>query len=102
PPIVVSRLDDVDLVAAVWTVLGFPQLAGDRIPGEALRIAMAVAPDAGHGTGAIDERVVLRHRPVVIDAVNLARGFREILRVEHLLLLTDRKEQVVVPVEDEA
>ena len=44
PAVVLARLDDVDLVAALRPVLRLPQLPGHRIPRQAWRIAMAVAP----------------------------------------------------------
>src|SRR5687768_13362282 len=45
PSVVVSALDDIDLVASRGPVLRFPEPARDGIPREALRVAMAVAPD---------------------------------------------------------
>ena len=45
PAVVLARLDQVQLVAARRTVLGLPQLVGDRIERQALRVAVAVAPD---------------------------------------------------------
>jgi hypothetical protein len=45
PAIVVAGFDDVEFVAAAWNVLGFPEFAGNGADGEALGIAMAVAPD---------------------------------------------------------
>ena len=83
-------------------VLGLPQLAGDRIPGQPLRIAVAVAPDRRHRARRVDERIVLRHRAVVVDAVDLAERLGEILRVRHVVLLAEREEQVPLLVEDEA
>tara|TARA_B110000483_G_scaffold91477_1_gene112935 strand:- start:702 stop:911 length:210 start_codon:yes stop_codon:yes gene_type:complete len=67
-------LDDVQLVAAARTVLGFPQLAGAGIEGEALGIAVAVGPDGFVGSRRVVEGVVGGDAPVVEEAVDLAIG----------------------------
>src|SRR5215204_1377767 len=41
PAVVLPFADDVDLVAALRSVLGLPELTGDRIPGQALRVPVA-------------------------------------------------------------
>ena len=102
PAVVLARLDDVDLVAALRAVLRLPQLAADRIPRQALRIAMAVAPDRRQRAGLADERVVLRHRAVVVDAMDLAGRLGEVLRVLHHAALAEGVEEVALPVEGEA
>src|SRR5690242_4360979 len=102
PAVVMARLDDVDLVASLRAVLRFPELAGDRIPREALRVAVAVAPDRRYRPGTVHEGIVLRHAPIVVHAMDLAGGLRKVLRVHHLLLLADREEQMILLVEDEA
>ena len=50
----------------------FPELAGHRVPGKSLRVAMAVAPDGRQRALFLDERIVSRHRAVVIVGVAAA------------------------------
>ena len=45
PAVVVAALDAVQLVAAPRAVLGCPEVAGHRVPGHSLDVAVAVAPD---------------------------------------------------------
>src|SRR4051812_44394815 len=100
PSVVVAGLDDIDLVATLRPVLRFPQLPF-RIPGEPLRIAVTVAPDGRQRTGLADERVILRHRAVVVDAVDFTKRARQILRERRVVLLAERVEQMAVLVERE-
>ena len=51
PAVVLARLDDVDLVAALRAVLLLPELAVGGIEGEALRVAVAIGPDLGQRAG---------------------------------------------------
>src|SRR5918993_4871086 len=72
PAVVAPRLDDVDLVAASRSVLDLPQLTGDRMPHESLRVAVAIAPDTRHRAGLLREGIVVGHPAIVPDAVDLA------------------------------
>src|SRR5690606_2691185 len=58
PAVVSSAADEVEFVAAAWAVFGFPEIAGFRVGGEALGVAMSVAPDGREGARGVDERVV--------------------------------------------
>jgi hypothetical protein len=60
-------------------VLHRPQLAAG-VERRRLDIAMAERPDLRQRGGAADERIVVRHRPVRVDAHDLAERRREILR----------------------
>jgi len=84
PAIVQRWANEIDFVAAARPMLGGPELAGDRMHGETLRVAMAVAPDRGHRTGSADERIVWRNRAVVAQTMNLPVGRAEILRERFL------------------
>ena len=63
---------------------------------------MAVAPDRRAGVGLFDERIVGRHAAVVVDAVHLAVGPGDILRVRALDTFADGEEQVALTVEGDA
>src|SRR6185503_1385723 len=80
PAVVLALLDDVELVAALRTVLALPERVGGPVEVEALRIAMAVTPDLGQRAGAADERVVLRDAAVVVQANDLALTAAQVLR----------------------
>ena len=75
PAVVAPALDDVDLVAGVGAVLRLPQSPRLRVPGQALRVAVSVAPDRRHRIRPGDEWIVARHRSIVVDTVNLPIGF---------------------------
>src|SRR5689334_6274230 len=72
PSVIQAAPDDVDLVAAEWSVLRLPQLASFRMEREPVRIAMTVAPDLGPRTRASDERVVVRYSAIVVQPYDLA------------------------------
>src|SRR5690606_24288586 len=64
PTIILARLIQIDLVAALRTVLTGPQLVGDRVQSRALHIAVADGPDFRQGAGGVHEGVVLGHAAV--------------------------------------
>ena len=64
------------LIAALRAMLGFPQLARHWIPREALGMTMPVAPNGGNRTLSSDKWIVLRHRTIVVHAVDLASWLR--------------------------
>src|SRR6185503_7612349 len=101
PPVVAAARDDVDFIARGWTVLRFPELPGLGIPGQPLGVAVAVAPDGRYRIGSGHERIVLRHRSIVVHAVDLAHRARQVLRVLHDAAFADREEQVPLAIEDE-
>src|SRR5688572_28762097 len=80
PAVVLALLDAIQLVAALRPMLVRPQVAGLRVDDEALRVAMAVAPDLRARALATDERVVRRHAAVVVEAQDLALVVRQVLR----------------------
>ena len=102
PAVVLALLDHVQLVAAARAVLARPQRAGRRIDVEALRVAVAVAPDRLHRAGRVHERVVLRRRAVVVDAVDLAVRALEVLRRVEVAAVPDRVVEMLVLVPEEA
>ena len=63
---------------------------------QALRIAVAVAPDLRLGAGAADERIVGRHRAVGPDADDLADVIAEILRLVARTEMVARGEKEIV------
>ena len=63
---------------------------------------MAEAPDVAARIGLADERVVLRDRPVAVDANDLAEVRAEILRRIEAHAVAGRDEQRAVASEDEA
>src|SRR6185503_18131112 len=93
PTVVVTGLEDVQLVAPHRPMFGLPQQAGHRIDGKALRIAMAVGPDGRYRSRPAHERVVRRDGAVVVDAVHLAQRAAEVLRGLWLAAFADRVEE---------
>jgi hypothetical protein len=81
PTVIVALLNDVEFVPTAWTMLGLPHLASDRAEREALWIAMAVTPDAGNRAWLVAKRVVFRNAAIVLYAVYLSVGSRQILFV---------------------
>src|SRR6266508_1361678 len=70
PTVVLAALDDVDFVAAAWAVearrpmLGLELRVRTGLPGDALRVAMAVRPNLGARVRPPDEGVVRRDASV--------------------------------------
>jgi len=99
PAVVAPGAQDVDLVAALGTVLGFPHLAGLGVQSQSLRVAVTPGEDLGTRPGATDEGIVLRDRPVRTDAQHLTEVAAEILGEVALLALSDRDVEQAAPVE---
>src|SRR4030095_11878982 len=78
PTVVLAALDDVDFVAAAWAVearrpvLGLELRVRAGLPGEALRVAVAVRPNLGARIRPPDEGVVRGDASVVVEAQRLA------------------------------
>src|SRR5262249_37733961 len=78
PTVVLSFLDDVDLVAAAWpietarTVLGLKHQVAVWLEVETLRVAMAERPDFGPRVLLADKRIVLWDSAVVVESQRLA------------------------------
>jgi hypothetical protein len=102
PAIVTAGLEDVELVAAHWSELVLPQLAGLRVDGRPLRIAVAIGPDLRARVFAADERIVGGHRTVGIDAYDLAEMSGEVLCWRELEALAQGDKQFAVRGEDKA
>src|SRR5690606_9862201 len=80
PAIVEAGTDQVDLVAALGSMLAFPEVAGAGVEGETLEAAVAVGPDLGLCTGLVDEGVVVGDAAVVVKPDDGASVAREVLR----------------------
>src|SRR5262245_15242126 len=80
PPVVASGGDDVDLVAAVRTVLVLPDRAAHRMNDEPERIAMAERVNLRPVPLTAGERIVRRNRSVLVEAQELAAQAGGILR----------------------
>ena len=97
PAVVLSFLDDVDLVATHGSVLLLPQLSVCRIEGETLRVAQAVGPDFRQSTPIPDKGVVGRRRPVGRDAHNFADVVVEFLcEFFRSKVVAERDEQIAI------
>src|SRR5262249_29882207 len=96
PAVVADGLDDVDLVATARPVLVLPQFSAFGMEREALRVAVAVAPDLGLGARPADERIVRRHRAVGPHAQDLAEMVAEILGLVAIGEMFARSEEEVV------
>src|SRR5688572_14935331 len=74
PTVVLSLLDDVDLVSSsgtiksAWSMLGLKHEVRTRLEIQTLRVAMTKRPDLGPRVLPAHERIVLRHRAVVVQA----------------------------------
>src|SRR5262245_39179991 len=92
PAIILSALEDVDLVTTGRTVksagpmLGFPQKIRARLKINSLRVAISVSPNFWPRVGLTDKRIVTRHRAVIIQSQSLAGK-----RIEFLRQLTLRR-----------
>src|SRR5581483_8465891 len=75
PAVVAAPPDDVDLIGAGRPVLGRQEVAGDRIEGQAERVAQAVSEDRRAGEGIIGWDGAVR-----VNAQDLAAQAAEVLR----------------------
>src|SRR5204863_8062430 len=80
PAVVLSLLDQIQLVAPTRAVLDLPEVSL-RVEREPLWIAVAARPDLRLRVGLADERIVLWYRAVRTDADHLAEMSIEPLRV---------------------
>ena len=80
PPVVATRLKTIQLVAALWSVLVRPHVAGFRMNRDSLHIAVAVTPDLRLRPVALHEWVVFRNPPIVVEPNYLAVMVGKILR----------------------
>src|SRR5688572_959038 len=64
PPIVAARQNEIELVAALRPVLVGPEPSGLWIEGEALRVAVPIAPDLRPRARNAAEWIVVGNRPV--------------------------------------
>src|ERR1043165_7290347 len=86
PTVVLALLDDVDFVTAArtvktaWSMFGLKHQVRTRLPVHAMRVAMTIRPDLGPRVRLAHERIVLRHRAVVVQTQRLAGEGGELLR----------------------
>ena len=81
PAIIMPWQDLVDLVAAGRAELAGPHHAGLGVPGHAIDIAVAIAPDFRQRARRFDEWVVGRHRTIVANPQDLADVAVQCLRL---------------------
>src|SRR5215510_9496961 len=72
PAVVLVGLEDVDLITAIGSVLGDPELLGPGIEREDEIDPVAQREDLWIVALLADEGIVLRHRAVVVEAQRLA------------------------------
>src|SRR6185436_14684673 len=82
PAVIGAGLQDVHLVAALWSDLHLPELTRHRVEAQAIAVAMAVREDLGFRACAADERIVGRRRAVVFQAQDFADVIVEALRAD--------------------
>ena len=80
PPVVHAGLYPVELVPALRSMFVGPQLARLRVHEQTLGIPVPVAPDLGQHAVPPDERVVVRHAAVVMEANRDPVVVRQVLR----------------------
>src|ERR1041384_2653708 len=76
PAVIGTPADQVQLIAALRAMLVRPQLAGRTVEGEALRVAVAIAPNFGPRTFSKAERIVVGDRPVGANPDDRTSGGR--------------------------
>src|SRR5687767_8773147 len=85
PTVVLSLLDDVDLVSSsgtiksAWSMLSLKHEIRARLEIQPLRVSMTQRPDLGSYVLLAHERIVLRHRAVVVQTKRLAGERIELL-----------------------
>src|SRR5262244_2852794 len=78
PTVVLPLLDDVDLVAATWTIktawsmFGLEHQVRTRLPVHALRVPMTKGPDLGPRVLLAHEWIVLWDRAVIVQTKRLS------------------------------
>ena len=80
PAVVLARLLDVKFIATLRAMLVCPNIAGDGMYIDSLRIAMSIAVNLWQGISATDKRVVAGHAAVVMQADHSAVMIGKILR----------------------
>src|SRR5690606_17257416 len=102
PAVVAAGTGDVQLVAALGTVFGLPELTGIRMQGRALHVAVAVRPDRRQRLLAAGEGVVGRNAAVAFDPVNLALALVQALHALGLAAVAGGDVEPALAVEDQA
>src|SRR5690348_2540722 len=86
PAVILAALDDVHFVSAfrpvetTWSMFGLEHQVRTGLPIHTLRVTMTVGPDLRPRVLLSDERIVLRHAAVVVQAQRLAAERIESLR----------------------
>src|SRR4030095_9452336 len=102
PAVVGAGADDVHLVAALRAVLVRPEHAGLGVQRRALLVAVAEVEFLRLPGGLADERIVLRHAAVVVQADHRARVILGLRGAGHLAAVAQREVDVAGAVEDDA
>ncbi len=102
PAVVEAFFDQIEFVAAARAVLGVEEFAGYGVEGEALRVAVAVAPYSSIGFGVTDEGIISGDAAVVVEAMDFAVGARYILGVRALAAFADGEEEITLAIEGDA
>src|SRR5262245_17363744 len=90
PPIVVARLDDVDLVSAAGSMFVLPDRARIRLDEQPLRVTQAVGNNLWPDPRTAVEWIVGRDRPIFVQPQDLALVVAEILRRLLFVAIADR------------
>lgn len=99
PAVVEAFFDEVEFVAAAGPVLSVEEFSGYRVEGEALRVAVAIAPDGGIGFSVTDEGIIGGDAAVVVEAMDFAVGARDILSVRALAAFADGEVEITLAIE---
>ncbi len=68
PAIVIAGNNEIEFIAALWAMLGFPQVTGFRMKGQTLWAAVTVTPDCRFYTALSDKGIVTRNAAVIIES----------------------------------
>src|SRR2546421_163457 len=89
-------MDDIEFVTAARSMFVGPELSGFGMHCQALRVAMAIAPDFGLRIFGPDERIVRRSAAVIAQSQNLTRVIREFLRSVLVMAFAHCEEEISV------
>src|SRR5690606_5920758 len=99
PAVIVSRLGQVDFIAAARPVLMCPERSGPGIEGSALLVAMTQRPDFRRHAFLAYEGVIRRRLAIRMNAHHLALMLVHVLSRGALIVLPQGNEQLTVLVE---
>ena len=84
PAVISPRANDVDLIAATWSLLGLPYFTGFGVDRQGVTVPMSDRINTGLVSPPPDKRVISGNAPVVAQPDDLTRVVVGILRASYL------------------